>query len=110
MINITVAGLKSRGVYQIGNEEPLRSLCGETHPIEVKKCWSALEHHCREYISRSPFLFLSTQHSDGTADASPHSDLAGFVHVIDQHTVAIPDRPGNNQLDSLSNIISNLSA
>jgi len=63
--------------------------------------------YCREFISRSPFLCLSTQHANGSADVSPRGDAAGFVRILDSKTLAIPDRPGNNRLDSLSNIISN---
>ena len=73
----------------------------------MKKCLPELDNYCREFITRSPFLCLSTQHADGTADVSPRGDPAGFVRIIDQRTLAIPDRPGNNRLDSLSNIISN---
>lgn len=107
MTNITVTGLKSSGEHLIDNEELLRSLYGKTHPLAVKKCLPALDDYCLDYVSRSPFLCLSTQHADGTADVSPRGDPAGFVHIIDRNTVAIPDRPGNNRLDSLSNIISN---
>lgn len=107
MTNISAAQLRSSGEHLIDSEELLRDLYGETHPLAVKKCLPALDDYCREYISRSPFLCLSTQHADGTADVSPRGDPAGFVHIIDQNTVAIPDRPGNNRLDSLSNILSN---
>lgn len=107
MTNITVAGLRSSGEHLINDEKMLRSLYGETHPLAVKKCLPALDDYCLDYILRSPFLCLSTQHTNGTADVSPRGDPAGFVHIIDRNTVAIPDRPGNNRLDSLSNIISN---
>lgn len=93
--------------YCIDSEEQLRSLYGQTHALALKKCLSSLDPYCREYIARSPFLCLSTQHADGTADVSPRGDPAGFVQVLDENTLAIPDRPGNNRLDSLSNILSN---
>ena len=107
MNEISVAGLKSDAEHRIGTEESLRDLYGETHAMAVKKSLPALDDYCCDYISRSPLLCLSTQHADGSADVSPRGDPAGFVSVIDSKTLAIPDRPGNNRLDSLSNIISN---
>lgn len=93
--------------FHIDNETSLRSLFGETHPLAVKKCLPRLDSHCQQFVSLSPFLCLSTQHADGTADVSPRGDPPGFVQILDANTIAIPDRPGNNRLDSLSNIISN---
>jgi len=107
MASSTVEKLKTNTEHLIKTEESLRSLYGETHALAVKKCLPALDDYCREYISRSPFLCLSTQHANGTADVSPRGDPAGFVHILDSKTIAIPDRPGNNRLDSLSNIVSN---
>ena len=93
----------------ISDESSLRALYKETHPLAVKKCLPGLDMHCREFISRSPFLCLSTQGGEGKADVSPRGDPAGFVQVLDDNTLVIPDRPGNNRLDSLSNIIANAS-
>ncbi len=61
----------------------------------------------RDFIQRSSFLCLGTQNLDGKADVSPRGDPAGFVHILDDETLAIPDRPGNNRLDSLVNILAN---
>ncbi len=107
MANSTTEKLKTTTEHLVETEESLRSLYGETHALAVKKCLPALDNYCREYISRSPFICLSTQHANGTADVSPRGDPAGFVHILDSTTIVIPDRPGNNRLDSLSNIISN---
>lgn len=107
MNKITAAKLKSDEENLIASEESLRTRYGETHSLAIKKCLHELDDYCCEFISRSPFLCLSTQHANGTADVSPRGDPAGFVQVIDQNTLAIPDRPGNNRLDSLSNILSN---
>ncbi|MBM3735505.1 MAG: pyridoxamine 5'-phosphate oxidase family protein [Acidobacteria bacterium] len=65
-----------------------------------------LDRHCRAFIELSPFLCLGTQ-GDAGADVSPRGDSPGFVQVLDDQTIAIPDWPGNNRLDSLSNIASN---
>jgi len=107
MASSTVEKLKSATEHRVETEQSLRSLYGETHSLAVKKCLPALDDYCREYISRSPFLCLSTQHANGTADVSPRGDPPGFVHILDPNTVVIPDRPGNNRLDSLSNILTN---
>jgi PPOX class probable FMN-dependent enzyme len=65
-----------------------------------------LDGHCRRFISQSPFLCLSTQGPAG-ADLSPRGDAPGFVHILDDNTIAIPDWRGNNRLDSLTNVLSN---
>jgi len=77
-------------------------------PIERArlKTLPKLDQHCRHYISLSPFLCLGTAGPEGL-DVSPRGDRPGFVHVLDDHTLAIPDWPGNNRLDSLSNLVSN---
>ena len=65
-----------------------------------------LDKHCRAFIEKSPFLTLSTQGPDG-ADVTPRGDAPGFVHILDDSTLAIPDWRGNNRLDSLTNILTN---
>lgn len=65
----------------------------------------ALDRHCRHFIELSPFMLLATQNGQGLTDISPRGDAPGFVQVEDDRTVLIPDRPGNNRLDSLTNII-----
>src|SRR5687768_259656 len=63
--------------------------------------------HFRRFIELSPFVCISTMSADGRADVSPRGGDAGFVHVLDTTRLAIPDRPGNNRLDSLINMIAN---
>jgi hypothetical protein len=65
-----------------------------------------LDKHCRRFIELSPFVCLGTSGADG-ADVTPRGDAPGFVHVLDDVTLAVPDWPGNNRLDSLSNILTN---
>ena len=84
------------------NYEFLRDLYTEPRPTSLAKVQYKIDHHCREFISKSPFIILGT---DG--DVSPKGDFPGFVEVIDDNTVAIPDRSGNNRLDSYINILSN---
>ena len=73
----------------------------------MKKCIPSLDRHCREFIERSPFLCIGTSGAGGRADVSPRGDPPGFVQVLDDNTLFIPDRPGNNRLDTMTNIIEN---
>ena len=93
--------------HVISDEASLRSLFHATHDLAIKKMLGALDVHSQDFIRRSPFVCLGTQSAEGKADVSPRGDHAGFVRILDDRTLAIPDRPGNNRLDSLSNIISN---
>jgi uncharacterized protein len=91
----------------IRSETALRALFGAPHPLAVRKSLPRLDRHCRDFIARSPFLCIGTTGADGRADVSPRGDPAPFVQVLDDHTLVIPDRPGNNRLDTLANIIAN---
>ena len=88
-------------------EADLRETMGETMEISVKKCIPSLDKHCKEFIRRSPFLCIGTSGESGRADVSPRGDPPGFVQVLDDNTLFIPDRPGNNRLDTMTNIIEN---
>jgi uncharacterized protein len=75
-------------------------------PIERArlKTLPKLDAHCRKFISLSPFVCLGTVGKEG-ADVTPRGGPPGFVHIIDDGTLAIPDWPGNNRLDSLTNLV-----
>jgi uncharacterized protein len=96
-----------RPEHVIGDEAALRALYPATHPLAASKSLPTLDRHAVEFLRRSPFLCIGTQNRDGKADVSPRGDRPGFVHVLDDRTLAIPDRPGNNRLDTLSNIMAN---
>jgi PPOX class probable FMN-dependent enzyme len=66
-----------------------------------------LDRHCRAFIELSPFATLSTASADGWPDVSPRGGDPGFVKVLDEHRLALPDRPGNNRVDSLHNVAGN---
>lgn len=66
-----------------------------------------LDDHCRTFIATSPFVLIGTAAADGTCDVSPKGGDAGFVKVLDDHRIAIPDLNGNNRLDSLENVVTN---
>ncbi|WP_137110141.1 pyridoxamine 5'-phosphate oxidase family protein [Rhodobacter sp. SY28-1] len=91
----------------VQDETALRALFPATHALAALKSLGILDPHAREFIRRSPFLTIGTQNSEGRADVSPRGDPTGFVQVLDDRTLAIPDRPGNNRLDTLSNILAN---
>jgi PPOX class probable FMN-dependent enzyme len=93
--------------FTLRSEAALRLLFGMAEGLAVRKALTRLDRHCREFIARSPFLCIGTTSADGCADVSPRGDPPGFVQVIDDRTIAIPDRPGNNRLDTMSNIIAN---
>ncbi|WP_053376397.1 pyridoxamine 5'-phosphate oxidase family protein [Paenibacillus sp. FJAT-27812] len=88
-------------------ESELRSIIGYPSEIVQQKSISHLDEHCRDYIAKSPFLFISTSNASGKCDVSPRGDAAGFVHVVDDHYLVIPERRGNKRMDSLCNILSN---
>ena len=91
----------------ITTESELRELIGEPSELVKRKQLSALDRHCRTFISLSPFLHIATCNTNGEFDVSPRGDAPGFVLVIDEHTLVIPDRPGNRRVDSLRNILQN---
>jgi len=95
--------------FIIRDAAELRSLYG--HPLErsVRKQMDRLDQHSRAFIAASPFVVISTQGPDaaGLADNSPRGDFPGFVEVADDRTLLIPDRRGNNRLDSLQNLLRN---
>ena len=93
--------------FAIPDEASLRSLYEPTHAVAVQKCQTSLGEHARQFITRSPFVCVGTQDGNGRADVSPRGDPPGFVKILDDRTLAIPDRPGNNRLDSLTNILAN---
>lgn len=90
----------------ITSEEQLRDIFGWPADRAVNKQLDHLDKHCRRIIEKSPFVLFGT--SDGTrCDVSPKGDAPGFIRVLDDKTIAVPDLPGNNRLDTLTNLIAN---
>ena len=83
----------------------LRAIYHEPNERAALKVLDHLDIHCRNFIALSPFLVLSTTSAQGRVDASPRGDPPGFVAVPDERTLLLPDRPGNNQIDSLRNLV-----
>ena len=89
------------------DESQLRDVCGWPSERSLNKQIERLDQHCRAIIAKSPFLLLGTSDSTGRCDVSPTGDSPGFVRVLDEKTIAIPDLPGNNRLDTLTNMLNN---
>ncbi|WP_433661192.1 pyridoxamine 5'-phosphate oxidase family protein [Nocardia sp. CA-128927] len=85
----------------------LRKLLGEVNPRAANKERVSLHPRDRDWIAATPFLVMSTSDAAGNCDASPKGDPAGFVRVLDDRTLAIPERPGNRRADGYLNILDN---
>jgi uncharacterized protein len=91
----------------IVEEDTLRGLLGEPTDVVKSKVTDRLNDLTRQFVERSPFLCLATSAADGTCDVSPRGDPAGFVRILDERTLLLPDRPGNRLADSLRNVLEN---
>lgn len=90
---------------KINNTNQLRELYGFPSGRAKDKSLSNLEKHSINFIKKSSFLMLSTSNSEHKMDASPRGGSPGFVHVLNENTLLIPDAKGNNRIDSLINIV-----
>jgi PPOX class probable FMN-dependent enzyme len=88
----------------IASESELRALHSAPTERAVRKELDRLDRHCRRFIALSPFLVMATADAEGRLDATPRGGDPGFVEVADDFTLLLPDRPGNNRLDSLTNL------
>jgi uncharacterized protein len=91
----------------ITGADALRSLMGEPSELVQSKVSDRLNDVTRQLVEHSPFLCLATSAADGTCDVSPRGDPAGFVRILDERTLLLPDRPGNRLADSLRNVLEN---
>ena len=89
----------------ISSIEQLRAIYGMPRPLPAKAKSDRLDDLCRRFIALSPFLVISSADAEGRQDCSPRGDAPGFVMVLDDRTIAIPDRPGNNKVENLSNLV-----
>ncbi|HET9111498.1 MAG TPA: pyridoxamine 5'-phosphate oxidase family protein [Ktedonobacterales bacterium] len=85
--------------------EDLRALIGTPGAPALNKQIDHLDEHCRRFIALSPLLFIASTSEAGLCDVSPKGDAPGFVRVLDERRLAIPDRPGNRRADTLINIL-----
>ena len=87
--------------------DELASRYGEPSDLVKRKVLGKLDRHCRNFVAASPFLVIASADAAGRVDASPRGDAPGFVAVLDEQTLALPDRPGNKRLDTLRNLLAN---
>jgi len=87
------------------NEAELRAVLGEPTELVRNKIADRLNPLTRQFVERSPFVVVATGRPDGGLDVSPRGDPAGFVRILDERTLLLPDRPGNKLADTLTNLL-----
>ncbi|MDJ1137895.1 pyridoxamine 5'-phosphate oxidase family protein [Streptomyces iconiensis] len=95
------------GLVEVTSEEELRALMGEPNAHARNKSRTSLHPLDREWLAHSPFCLVATSAADGSCDVSPKGDPPGFAKVLDDRTLALPERPGNKRMDGLRNVLSN---
>jgi len=99
--------LKRRFRDVVATEAELRAIVGQPQQRALDKEISAIDEVSRRFIAHAPFVFVASSGEEGMLDISPKGDPAGFVEVLDEHTLAIPDRLGNRRLDTFHNVLLN---
>ena len=89
----------------VSSEQDLRAVIGEPAALVAGKIADRINHLTRQFIERSPFVCVATARPDGGLDVSPRGDPAGFVRILDERTLLLPDRPGNKLADTLTNVL-----
>ena len=92
---------------EITSHEELRELLGAPMPRAVAKERTVLHERDRQWLAASPFCLIATAGADGSCDVSPKGDPPGFTLVLDETTIAVPERPGNRRADGYRNILDN---
>jgi PPOX class probable FMN-dependent enzyme len=85
--------------------EELRQIIAPPRDFISAKDVSELDEYCRDFIARSPFVLIGSSDGEGAIDVSPKGDPPGFVRVLDERTLAIPDRPGNRRIETFTNVL-----
>ena len=91
----------------ISTEAELRQILGDPTESQLTKCIGHLDTHCRAWIERCPFVVICSSDASGTMDVSPKGDPPGFVRVLDDRTLIVPDRRGNRRADTFLNVLQN---
>lgn len=97
----------AHGLVEVGSAAELTELLGAPLPAVAAKERAVLHEPARQWLARSPFCLVATAGPDGSCDVSPKGDPPGFTLVLDDSTLAIPDRPGNRRVDGFRNILGN---
>lgn len=100
-------GARPRFREVIRTEAQLRAVIGEASELVLHKVISRLDEHCRQFIAKAQFLVIATAGNSGLLDVSPKGDPAGFVQVLDEKTLAVPNRLGNRRVDTFRNVLEN---
>jgi PPOX class probable FMN-dependent enzyme len=90
---------------EVSSVEELRAIVGQPSEAVAKKVRPTLDQIHLDWLAHSPLCFIATTDADGHLDVSPKGDPPGFVHVIDETTIAIPERPGNKRVDGYLNVL-----
>lgn len=96
-----------QGAVEVSSEAELRELLGEPNDHAAHKTRQRLHDLDRRWLAHSRFCLVATSDARGWCDVSPKGDPAGFAHVLDDTTLAIPDRPGNRRVDGFRNVLAN---
>ncbi len=99
--------MTERTLTTIRDESELRAFLGEPSDLVKAKVGDRLNDLTRQFVDRAPFVLLATAAPDATCDVSPRGDPPGFVRVLDEQTLLLPERPGNRLADSLRNVLGN---
>ena len=91
----------------VSDEQQLREIVGDPVPSVANKVRTTLHELDREWLAASPMCLVATSAVDGTCDVSPRGDPPGSIHVLDERTIALPDRPGNRRVDGFLNVLEN---
>ncbi|PAQ10356.1 pyridoxamine 5'-phosphate oxidase [Mesorhizobium temperatum] len=102
-----MTSLRHRFRNVVTSEEELRTVVGQPPERSVAKVIQIIDEYARRFIAHAPFVFVASAGADGMVDVSPKGDPVGFVKVLDDRTLAIPDRLGNRRLDTLRNVLIN---
>lgn len=91
----------------VTSADDIRAVMGQPNERVLRKVADHMDDLCRAFIARSPFLVLGSVGAEGHIDLSPKGDPAGFVRVLDDKRLAIPDRLGNRRVDTFRNVLEN---
>jgi uncharacterized protein len=92
---------------EVTTVDDLREIVGQPNSYVANKVGARLSAAQQDWLSHSPLVFLATTDAQGRVDVSPKGDPPGFVHVIDDSTIVIPERPGNKRVDGYLNVLAN---
>ena len=89
----------------VTTSDELRAVITPPSDLVTAKEVAAFDEYCRDFIARSPFVLIASTDGEGSNDISPKGDPPGFVRVLDDQTLAVPDRPGNHRADTFVNFV-----